>query len=57
MIVRVQSVECEAFPVGDDTYYVPGVDAYVRFAATPGGGAAMSWSAVYLVAPSVPRTP
>lgn len=55
VIVRVRSVDYEAFDVGDTTFYIPGADAYVRFAPTRGNGVSMSWSAVFAVARDVLR--
>jgi hypothetical protein len=41
--------------VARGVHYVPGIDAYVRFAAAPGGGVTMAWDSVYVVAPAVAR--
>jgi CubicO group peptidase (beta-lactamase class C family) len=49
-----RGVAYQGFPVARGVHYVPGIDAYVRFAAAPGGGVTMAWDSVYVVAPAVP---
>ena len=51
LFVTAQGVEYEAFAVGRSLRYVPGLDAFVRFAATPEGGVSLSWDSVF-VAPT-----
>ncbi len=53
--VQWRGVEYQGFPVARGVHYVPGIDAYLRFAAAPGGGVTMAWDSVYVVAPAVAR--
>jgi CubicO group peptidase (beta-lactamase class C family) len=53
--VRLRGVDYQGFPVARGVHYVPGIDAYLRFAAAPGGAPVMHWDSVYSVAPVVPR--
>lgn len=53
--VRVRGVEYQGFPVARGVHYVPGLDAYLRFAAAPTGATTMHWDSVYTVAPAVAR--
>lgn len=48
--VRLHGVEYQGFAVGRGVHYVPGLDAYLRFA-----GATMHWDSVFTVAPAVAR--
>ena len=45
--VRVREVEYEAFAVPNRMRYVPGLDAYLRFASTGRGGVVLRWESVY----------
>lgn len=53
--VRLGGVEYQGFPFARGVHYVPGLDAYLRFAATPAGGVEMAWDSVFVVAPAVAR--
>jgi len=55
LIVRVRGVPYDAFAVGGDTHYVPGLDAYLRFGTSASGVRALRWDSIYAVEPSVPR--
>ena len=57
LLLRLQAVTYQAFPVGGGIHYVPGLDAYVRFAATPQGQVSLAWDSVYAVVPSTLREP
>jgi CubicO group peptidase (beta-lactamase class C family) len=53
--VRLHGVDYQGFPVARGVHYVPGIDAYLSFAAAPGGATTLRWDSVYTVAPAVPR--
>lgn len=53
--VQLRGVEYQGFPVARGVHYVPGLDAYLRFAAAPGGATTMHWSSVFTVAPALAR--
>ena len=53
--VRLRGVEYQGFPVASGVHYVPGLDAYLRFAAAPQGQVALAWDSVFSVAPRVMR--
>jgi CubicO group peptidase (beta-lactamase class C family) len=55
LLVQLRGVEYQGFPVARGVHYVPGLDAYLRFAAAAGGATAMHWDSVYTVAPAVAR--
>ncbi|WP_088280514.1 serine hydrolase [Ideonella sp. A 288] len=53
--VRHRRVDYQGFPVARGVYYVPGLDAYLRFAADPQGQATLTWDAVFLAGPPTAR--
>lgn len=57
MFLHLRAVTYQAFPVGGGVHYVPGLDAYVRFTATPQGQISLSWDSVYIVVPATLREP
>ena len=44
-----------AFGVERGVYYVPGLDAYLRFRIAADGRVALFWDSVLIVEPAVPR--
>jgi CubicO group peptidase (beta-lactamase class C family) len=56
LLVQLREVEYDAFPVARGVHYVPGLDAFVRFASAPEGMVFLSWDSVFVKAPAVPRT-
>ncbi len=50
LLVRVRAVEYEAFPLGSDVHFVPGLDASLRFTLAPKGGVVLWWDSVFDVA-------
>jgi CubicO group peptidase (beta-lactamase class C family) len=56
LLVRLREVEYDAFPVARGVHYVPGLDAYLRFATASNGTVFLSWDSVFVVALAVPRT-
>ncbi|MES2715226.1 MAG: serine hydrolase domain-containing protein [Pseudomonadota bacterium] len=53
--LRLQGVEYQGFPVARGVHYVPGLDVYLRFAATPQGLVSLGWDSVFVQVPSAPR--
>lgn len=53
--VHLRGVAYRAFPVARGVHYVPGLDAYLRFAAAAPGQVTLAWDAVFAVVPSVLR--
>jgi CubicO group peptidase (beta-lactamase class C family) len=53
--VQLAGVEYAGFPIARGVHYVPGLDAYLRFAAAAGGATTLHWDSVYTVAPAVAR--
>jgi CubicO group peptidase (beta-lactamase class C family) len=53
--VRLRGVEYQGFPVARGVHYVPGLDAYLRFASVPQGQVSMSWDSVFVAVPSSVR--
>lgn len=53
--LRLKAVDYQGFAVARGVHYVPGHDAYVRFAASAQGPVTMGWSSVWVNAPAVPR--
>ena len=51
--VGLRGVEYQGFPVARGVHYVPGLDANLRFAATPQGPVMLSWESVFVAAASV----
>jgi CubicO group peptidase (beta-lactamase class C family) len=54
--VQWRGVAYTGFAVARGVHYVPGLDANLRFTATPGGGTTLAWDSVYVVAPAVARS-
>ena len=57
ILARVDAVEYDAFPLGDNVQFVPGLDAYLRFSLGADGRVTLSWDSVFAVATAVPRLP
>ncbi len=60
LLVRVRAVEYDAFLLGDDVHFVPGMDASLRFTLAPKGGVVLWWDSVFEGAAAgvvPPRTP
>lgn len=55
LVLRLGGVAYDAFAVARGVHYVPGLDAYLRFAAGPAGAVTLSWDAVFTAAPASPR--
>lgn len=53
--VRLGGVDYATFAVARGVHYAPGLDAYLRFAVAPDGGALLSWDSVFVVAAGVLR--
>ena len=53
--VQLNRVEYDAFGVERGVYYVPGLDAYLRFRIAADGRVALFWDSVFQVEPAVPR--
>lgn len=53
--VRLNGVEYQGFPVARGVHYVPGVDAFLRFASVPQGQIHLSWDSVLVAVPSSVR--
>lgn len=53
--VHHRRVDYQGFPVARGVYYVPGLDAYLRFAMDSQGQATLSWDAVFLTGPPLAR--
>ncbi len=53
--VQLRGVEYQGFPVARGVHYVPGLDAYLRFAAAPQGSVTLSWDSVFVAVPSSVR--
>lgn len=53
--VRLRSVDYQGFPVARGVHYVPGLDAYLRFASAPLGQVVLSWDSVFAAVPSTLR--
>ena len=51
----LRGVEYQGFPVARGVYYVPGLDAHLRFASTPQGQVTLAWDSVFVVVPSAAR--
>ena len=57
MMLRVErgGVEYDAFQVEPGVYYVPGLDAYLRFGKGEAGRASLAWDSVFLLAEGLRR--
>lgn len=53
--VHLHRVEYQGFPVARGVHYVPGLDAYLRFAPAPQGQMSLSWDSVFVAVPSSVR--
>lgn len=53
--LRHRGVEYQGFPVARGVHYVPGLDAYLRFAKGPQGPVTLSWDSVFVAVPSSVR--
>jgi len=49
LVVRVGGMEYDVFPVPGDSYYLPAMDAYLRFRRLPEGAVALWWESVFVV--------
>jgi len=56
LLIRLREVEYDAFPVARGVHYVPGLDAYLRFATSSNGTVFLAWDSVFVVAPAVARS-
>lgn len=60
-VAKATQVECagvtyDAFRIERGVHYVPGLDAYLRFAGDPKRGITLSWDSVFSHAPVIRRT-